>query len=99
MTPDAAAIEFLEWTPDHRLHDPKFLALRADKPAHEVVPQPCGVRAPACVDRADDLAKLLSDRESGARGARSACDRYRQVGVRPATPSKWSHSCQNADLF
>jgi bifunctional non-homologous end joining protein LigD len=32
-----AQIAFTEWTPDGRLRHPRYLGLRADKPAREVV--------------------------------------------------------------
>ena len=32
-----ARIEFLEWTPDNRLHHPRFAGIRADKDARKVV--------------------------------------------------------------
>jgi len=35
-----ASIEFLEWTPENRLRHPKFVGLRADKPARAVCREP-----------------------------------------------------------
>jgi len=32
-----ASIEFLEWTPERRLRHPKFVALRDDREAEQVV--------------------------------------------------------------
>ena len=32
-----ASIEFLEWTPENRLRHPKFVALRDDREAYQVV--------------------------------------------------------------
>ena len=32
-----ARIEFLEWTPEHRLRHPRFAGIRSDKDAGEVV--------------------------------------------------------------
>jgi len=34
-----AVIEFLEWTPDHHLRHPKFVAIREDRNAAEVTPE------------------------------------------------------------
>jgi ATP-dependent DNA ligase len=38
-----ASIEFLEWTPENRLRHPKFVALRDDREAKEVVREAYGL--------------------------------------------------------